>query len=159
MLTQKIEISPAWDKRSDVLGKNYGIHSCELRMYLGNDDGWVQFITYTGWYTPEIEEEYKHNPKVKLVIEVYPFTMIAAPQPADLGFHSPKPIYEGQDSRNDCHLLKGPCFYDGSGLNAIEMFNHLRREGTEGVWKRLENYWNELFAKEAEQRSEAECSK
>lgn len=41
------EITPAWDKRDPDPKKNYGIHGCELRMYLKGELGTVQFIVYT----------------------------------------------------------------------------------------------------------------
>jgi hypothetical protein len=39
--------------------------------------------------------------------------------PWDLGYHSPKPLYEGQEPFDlDCDVIGGPCHYDGSSLSA-----------------------------------------
>lgn len=69
------------------------------------------------------------------------------PQPANVGFHSPKPMYEGQTLVSDnCQLLDGkPCYYDGSGLHAQVVYDILLKEGSEGVWKYLEGYYNRTF--------------
>jgi hypothetical protein len=81
------QITPAWDKRDPDPKKNYGIHCCDLRMVLKGELGAVQFVLMTGWNLPHIQEEQKAkgNPTSGLY-----------PLPADLGYHSPKPMYEGQ---------------------------------------------------------------
>ena len=67
--------------------------------------------------------------------------------PADLGYHSLKPTYEEQSiCTESCEYLDGkPCYYDGSGLNAKRIYNILVNEGDSGVWKELENFYNEIF--------------
>jgi hypothetical protein len=99
------------------------------------------------------------------------------PMPADLGYHSPKPMYEGQppmgaekfDFENKevlkgatgeiaiptrvqtgtftpCELLDGgPCYYDGSTLNAEPVFEVLLREGSAGVWRELREFYLQTF--------------
>lgn len=144
-ITKNITISAAFDKRHKDPSKNYGIHGCDLRFILGNEKGYVQFVLYTNWLLPELVEEYKRDSDSIMVIERYPFTYIQEPMPADLGYHSPVPRYDGQTALS-CDLVPGgKCYYDGSGLNAIKVFDVLRREGSDGVWKFLENYHKELF--------------
>ncbi len=66
--------------------------------------------------------------------------------PNDLGYHSPKPIYEGQDGRDDCHLLPGgTCYYDGSGLNAGPVLEAFLSYGPGAVWAALARYYQELW--------------
>lgn len=79
-------ITPAWDKRDPDPKKNYGIHCCDLRMVLKGELGAVQFVLMTGWNLPHITEEFKNKREIS---NLYPL-------PADLGYHSPKPMYEGQ---------------------------------------------------------------
>lgn len=79
------KITPAWDKRDDDPKKNYGVHSSDLRMVLKGELGAVQFVLYTGWYPKHVQFEHK----AKNLATMYPM-------PADLGYHSPKPMYEGQ---------------------------------------------------------------
>jgi hypothetical protein len=70
-----------------------------------------------------------------------------SPMPADLGYHSPIPHYEGQIVVDEhCKYLDGrPCYYDGSGLNALRVYNILLEKGSEGVWKELEEYYENTF--------------
>lgn len=144
-LTKTVEITPAFDKRHSNPNKNYGIHCADLRFVLGNEFGYVQFVLYTNWYLPETIEEMRRDGNKTLVLDKYPFTYFQAPMPADLGYHSPKPMYEGQTAL-DCDLLPGgKCYYDGSGLQANKVFEILVREGSEGVWKFLEKKHAELF--------------
>lgn len=123
-------LEPAYDLRD----KDCGVGAVTLRMVLKGKEGAVQFVLYTGWY-----------PKTATHI---PDSM-CKPQPADLGYHSPSPRYDGQDViQEDCEYLNGkPCYYDGSGLNAYEAYDILLKKGSKGVWKFLEGYYNDIFIK------------
>jgi hypothetical protein len=143
------KFSPAWDKRSSVSNKNYGIHGVELVMIIKGDKGAVQFVLYTNWMLPHVQEELD----AKLLIEgkqgklgEYSFCTIH-PMPADLGYHSPIPQYEGQSvSSNSCEYNDGkPCYYGGSGLNSERIYEVLLKEGSDGVWRELEIYYNDIF--------------
>lgn len=142
-----VTFSPAFDKRDPNPSKNYGIHGVDLRMVLKGDKGAVQFVLYTNWHLPHVQEEL--NQKVIGQDKIY-ISAILNPQPADLGYHSPAPRYEGQSiCSQSCEYLDGkPCYYDGSGLNAEKIYEVLLKEGSDGVWKELENYYKELFESE-----------
>ena len=131
-----VEFSPAYDKRDPIPSKNYGIHGVDLRMVLKGERGAVQFVLYTDWQLPHVAAEYKAK------------GFHIGPLPADLGFHSPVPMYDGDESiEPECAYLDGrPCFYDGSGLAADRIFNVLRAEGGDGVWRELEAYYTEVFS-------------
>jgi hypothetical protein len=130
-----VTITAAFDKRHANPSKNYGVHGCELRMVLKGELGATQFVLYTGWMLPHVAEEFKAK---KYVNE---------PMPADLGYHSPTPMYEGQEQINDsCEYLDGkPCYYDGSGLNAEPAFGVLLEGGSDALWGFLEEYYIERF--------------
>lgn len=135
------EIYPAFDKRSSDPTKNYGIGSCTLKMVLKGERGAVQFVIYTGWNLPHVTEEYR----AKMRPDKY---FLFEPMPADIGYHSPKPMYKSQEPiQQECPYLDGkPCYYDGSGLQAIEVYeNILLTEGSEGVWKHLEQKYKDWF--------------
>ena len=38
-------------------------------------------------------------------------------------------MYEGQDKMDTCHIVKGGCYYDGSGLRAEEWYDIFLKEG------------------------------
>jgi hypothetical protein len=132
-LERRVTFNAAWDRRDPDPKKNYGIHTVELRMLLVGPKGATQFVLYTGWHWID-------SPNVR---DLYPM-------PSDLGYHSSTPQWEGQEPF-DCDVLpEGRCYYDGSGLNAQRVYERLLREGSDGVWAELENYYRELFEETAD---------
>jgi len=141
-MERETKFLPAWDKRNDPKG-NYGIHGVDLRMYLKGELGTVQFVIYTKWHLPHVQEELlNRNDNDKLGIQC-----LFMPMPVNVGYHSPKPIYEGQEPMsNSCECLGGkPCYYDGSGLYAEEIYKVLVEKGSDEVWKKLEEYYIDTF--------------
>jgi len=138
-----IKFTPAFDKRSSDPKKNYGIRGVNLGFYLKGEKGTIQFIIYTNWFLPHVMKELKHDTTWKYDDGVWcPFK----PLPADVGYHSPVPLYEGQTiNYHDCEWTGGACYYDGSGLNAKRVFEILCKEGDEGVWKELEREYQLRF--------------
>lgn len=140
-MKKEITFEPAYDKRHTDPKKNYGIHGVNLRFVLSGGCGAVQFVLYTNWQLPHVQEEFDHKP----VASRYPH-LSCHPMPADLGYHSPVPQYEGQSSMgSDCEYVEGDCYYDGSSLNAQPVYETLLKEGHEGVWRELEEYYNQTF--------------
>lgn len=147
MFKREIKMHPAWDKRDPDPNKNYGVHGVEMRWLLIGPAGVIQFLVFTNWHLPHVQQEMyckgmaAQNETVLRVL----FT----PQPADVGYHSPEPHYEGQTSMGPCEHLDGkPCYYDGSSLAAETMFNLLVREGDEAVWKKMEERYYDTFGGE-----------
>jgi hypothetical protein len=135
-----VEFSPAhdcirlpcrWDKETCKPGKggNHGVGAVDLRMVLKGPKGAVQFVLYTGWYLKET-----------------PPSPAAGPMPVDLGYHSPTQMYEDQPTMGSCPYLNGAdCYSDGSGMNAKVVFDIMRSEGGEAVWRALEGYYQSTF--------------
>jgi hypothetical protein len=170
------EFLPAYDKRDLDPKKNYGIHGVTLRMVLKGPEGAVQFVVYTNWQLPHVTEE-NHRRAHGNHVRDSTLRGLFDPMPADLGYHSPKPMYEGQEPMGSvkfdfehkqilegasgdieiptrvqtgtfepCELLGGgPCYYDGSTLNAEPVFEVLLREGSAGVWRELREYYMRTF--------------
>lgn len=141
MFERKIEWTPAYDKRSKDPKKNYGIHGMELRFLLKGEKGVIQFLMYTGWDLEHVREERKKSNGT--IGNLFPMA-------ADIGYHSPYPHYEGQTVINqECPYLGGkPCYYDGSGLNAIPLMEILISQGDEALWKKLKEYYQSVFESE-----------
>lgn len=135
-----IKLFPAFDKRNADSSKNYGIHGVEMIMVLKGELGATQFVLYTNWQLPHVQKELRSDmsPNKYCLFE---------PLPADLGYHSYKPMYEGQTCIDEkCEFLNGsPCYYDGSSLNAKRIYDTLLEKGSDGVWKELEEYYLETF--------------
>lgn len=140
-----ITFTPAWDKRSDDPSRNYGVHGVNMLWYLKGEKGVIQFVTYTNWHLPPVEKELREIPPKRIGGDYYYWQM--RPMPADLGYHAYEPQYESQTAMSEiCALLEDkPCYYDGSGLAAQELFRVLVSEGEEAVWQYMEKYYNDLF--------------
>jgi hypothetical protein len=77
--------------------------------------------------------------QIHLEVSYHPFA-------SDIGYHSPVPMYEGQDPMSEkCTLLDGTCYYDGSTLNAGPILELLIAEGTEALWAKLEEEYHYRF--------------
>lgn len=139
-MDRKITFAPAYDKRDPDPTKNYGIHGVEMRWILHGDEGAIQFIVYTGWHLPSVQAELDQKLDSR-----FPH-LSCHPSGADVGYHSPKPRHEWQDApRDNCHILDGPCYYDGSSLHAVDVLNILVEHGDEAVWAHLEKYYQDIF--------------
>lgn len=129
-------VSPAFDSRHDDPKKNYGIGSMTLRFVLVGELGAVQFVFYTAQYTRNVADElFNKNRKYN------PFHGMGA----DIGYHSPIAMYDGQHQR-DCDVIPcGKCFYDGSSLRASEFADEFISGGDAVVWPMLEREYAERF--------------
>jgi len=146
-MERRIEFGAAYDKRDADPKKNYGIHGVTISFYLIGDEGAVQFVVYSNWQLPHVQAEFD----AKGVDGMRDPCWRYKPMAADLGYHSPKPTYEGQTPMSgECHLLGGECFYDGSTLNAEPVFDRLLKEGSDGVWDELESFYKDIFSAEAD---------
>lgn len=146
MYERIVELTPAWDRRSNDPKKNYGVHNVDLRMLVKGEHGATQFVLSTGWLLPETigitsETMYKYSKHL-----AFRNTSDLFPMVIDLGYHARKPQYEDQWQSPECEYVpEGRCYYDGSSLDAYRVFEILLREGHYGVWKELEDYYRELF--------------
>jgi hypothetical protein len=129
-----LTISPAWDRRSSDEAKNYGVHGMEIRFVLKGELGAVQFVFYTGIFQKHVADEHKHAG--------YQSRWMGA----DIGYHSPKPMYNGhQSTKNPCGVLGGECFYDGSSLSADNFAPTFVERGPDAVWEMLRDEYDARF--------------
>lgn len=138
MLERIASFDPAYDKTDE----GYGIHGVTLKMSVKGPKGAVTFVLFTNWQLPHIQE--KHDKELNS--EAY--RILTKPLPVNLGYHRPfNPETDNPDHvMKDCPFLNGQdCTYDGSGLQAIKVFNIMLKEGSAGVWKELENRYKLYF--------------
>ena len=137
--TRTVRWTPAFDRRDPDPKKNYGIHGVEILWALRGPHGAVQFQLYTNWQLPHVHKERGRGLCGEFCMNL--------PMPADLGYHSPVPHYEGQTATTEsCEVLDGkPCYCGGSTRNAETPFDVLVSEGEDALWKYLENYYAEVF--------------
>ena len=131
---QRIEFIPAYDKRDE----GYGLHNMTVRFCLIGPLGAVQFVIGTNWHLPSAREHLRTFPHVTSETLMHP-------EGYDVGYHSPKPMYEGQDDMQTCDVLEGDCYYDGSSLLAGSWEDDFVAGGTEWLWPKLEKFYRETF--------------
>ena len=123
------------------LQPQYGRNCMSVRFVLRGPLGAVQFYLITGWYH---SSDRKPGGMIDCLDGIQR-PLGPVPIPVDLGFHSLKPMYDGQEPR-DCDLLPGGrCYYDGSGLNAEDAFDVFTDGGDEALWDFLERYYQWLY--------------
>ena len=97
--------SPAYDKRDDDPKKNYGIGSVGCSMVLKGPKGAVHFTFGTGMHLPEVLEELAA--KGTLVHDMgHRHMVLNEPMGYDVGYHSPTPMWEGQEVRWPAKMIK-----------------------------------------------------
>lgn len=135
------KFKPAYDERHNPKG-NYGIHGVDLLMILKGEYGAIQFVVYTNWNLPHVKKELLHKP----ITDSLDIECRFLPFPADIGYHSKKPMYEDQEPiTNNCKLTGGDCYYDGSSCAADEIYDILVEKGSDAVWKVLEERYIDTF--------------
>lgn len=143
-MTREVMFGSAFDKCAEKPSENYGIHGVEIRFVLKGPLGATQFLLYTNWLLPDGNCPIGRRHKL-MMSAASDADRSRDPLPADLGYHSPKPLYEGQTSMGHCEFIDAECYYDGSGLQADAVYEHLVREGDAGVWAALEDEYRLRF--------------
>lgn len=120
-----------------------------LRFNLIGPKGAVQWMANMTNWTPGnvIHGTVQADQPVSLV-PVTAMGRIGDGMATDMGYHSPRPLWDGQEEygRMDCHLLPGgECYYDGSGLNAEPVLEAFLAHGPHAVWAALARYYTETF--------------
>lgn len=130
---------------------SHGKHGMNIRFVAKGDAGAVQFVLFTGWKPQYTRPD---------AIGHRRFDCHGTVAPADLGYHSKTPRYEGQDvTESSCEFCDdGPCYYAGSTLNASDAFYSLVNGGDAALWTFLEAYYRHVF-EEVEYPTPAEYPK
>jgi len=116
----------------------HGRHGVNIRFVAKGGRGAVQFLLYTGWMPQHIP-----NSIVGRVVTDWG----SPPMPADLGYHSKMPHYEGHEPMSEvCEYCDGqPCYYDGSTINANDAMYALVNGGDAALWVFLDGYYDSVF--------------
>lgn len=130
---RRVDFIPAFDERSPDPKKNYGIGSMRIRFILKGELGAVQWMIGTPWDVASARHPNGWREETQ------------RPSGWDLGYHSPRPLYDEQTQMGSCDVLDGPCFYEGSGLNADLLIENFIERGDEYVWQALEAYYRHTF--------------
>ena len=133
-----------WTPAYNRVPEGYGRHGMDLRFVLVGAKGAVQFVLFTNWLTSwdrmDNEKGGVRCPDGRRRKDDL------GPMPADLGYHAKEPQYDGQSpNRTSCEYIDGVCYYDGSGLNAEDVFDVFTDKGEEAMWKLLEGVYHAQF--------------
>lgn len=138
-LTHRVAFRPAYDKRDPNPSKSYGIHGMEITFYVIGPEGAIQWNIYTNWHVASARKHLEGFPRST-------YDDPWRPSGYDLGYHSKRPLYDGQEPRDNCHLVDGGvCYYDGSGLNAELPIEGFLNGGEDWLWPKLEAYYAHTF--------------
>ncbi len=125
-LERTIHFEPAYDSRA----QDCGVHGVDAIWWLKGPLGAVEFVLYTSWDLRHVAAELGFRP----------------PLPADIRYHSPKPMSEDQKPETvDCKIIGGACFSAGSALNSNAYFDVLVEQGGEALWEKMEEYYHAVF--------------
>ena len=119
-------------------GGFHGRHGLNMRFVSKGEAGAVHFLLFTGWLPQHLESS-------SAIMSFYDWGN--DPLPAELGYHSKTPLYDGQEAGDvGCEFCDGaPCYYAGSGLQAYNAMYTLVNGGGEALWKFLDEYYNSVF--------------
>lgn len=138
-------------------GGGHGQHGMTMRWLLIGPRGVVQWVANMHNWVPG-------NIRCGDVGSGVPISLVPAnprfgdTSATDLGYHSPKPLWEGQEEwgTRECSLLpEGYCYYDGSGMNAEPILEAFLAHGPHAVWTALARYYGEVFGTKQVGRSDA----
>ncbi len=142
-LRRRVDFIGAYNLVRPEPHKNYGIHNMVIRFAVIGAKGAASINMSTGWYLPQ--DQLAH---VRMMTKGYPWDPedLAQPNITDVGYHARAPQYEDQWSHENCELIDGTCYYDGTSLWGNEAWRlGFLHGGTEWLWPRLEQYYNHRF--------------
>ncbi len=139
-------------------------------MVVKGKKGAVHFIFTTGMLLPETMKEYIETgwAEYKMLSPGH-FYYLNKPMGVDVGYHSPSPMFDGQqpfwptkmkktgkgaldvefekigEKPPICEYLGVPCYCDGSAIRGDEWLDILLRKGSDVVWEMLEDDYVSRF--------------
>lgn len=124
-------------------GDSHGKHGLSIRFVVKDKEGAVQFLLFTDWMPHLVEPSSSCFSGARHCEWGGQFQIM----PADLGYHSKMPRYQGQTVIDDhCEFCDGqPCYYDGSSLSADDAMYALVNGGDAALWGFLEGYYASVF--------------
>ena len=138
-----VDFQPGFDKRSNNPSTNYGICGGVFTFVLKGPHGAIQFKFSAPFYPEHVFKEHMERNDISALELLY------RPNGYDVGYHSPRPMYEGQDpicTDGSCPYVEGKhCYYDGSGLRADDWLKEFLAGGTEWLWPVMEAEYHARF--------------
>ncbi len=106
--------------------------------------GAVSLTIVTGWSLPESHERMRDQGFERRDPDIW------KGEGASIGYHSRTKRFDFQDP-DECDLLGGEnCYWDVSFLDAETVFAIFVREGEEGLWRELEQRYDQYFVRDTQ---------
>lgn len=138
-----LTLKPPFDKRNPNPKKDYGIHGMDLIMVLSKNNKAVEFSAFLPVHLTHVVKELALKKDCHFFFEG---------MGANVGYHSPYPIYENQYLHKDCRYIGCDCYCNGSSLRADEWYQVFLKEGVDKIWEMLESYWLDMFSAKNEEK-------
>lgn len=137
-LEESVQFAPGHNCRARGL-HSHGVHGMEIRWLLRGPAGGAQFVLYTDWIPGELSPGHGLSPSGQYT------AWRSFPMGADVGYHAKRPMYEGHEPLSgECEITGGACYYDGSGLRALELAEVFKQFGEQAIWDELESVYADL---------------
>lgn len=112
-LERIVRFRPAWHKVHKDPKKDYGVHGVELHMVLKGPEGAVHFLVSTGMMLKETYEWWDSRGGTQLPPRLMSMGI-------DVGYHSPKPTFEGHEVYWPTEMRKKDPNMPDPGVNATQ---------------------------------------
>jgi hypothetical protein len=130
-----------FDMRAADPKKNYGIHGLDIWYILKGPEGAVQYAV-----TIQVNPESVARERGEVT---YSYNGGSIYRGFDVGYHSPKPMYEDQGQMDCEHIEGGKCYYDGSSLRSDDwtkiIFETTGQHPEDVLWPMLEEEYKLRF--------------
>ena len=137
VLRREVRFEPGFDRRTGDTRTNHGIHGMQIRFLLVGEKGAAQFLLFTNWLPESTAQEYADSRSY------YQWQAYLA----DIGYHARVPQYaEDEPFSENCPVIGGRCYYEGSSLRAWPVYWAMTREGDAAVWRALAEVYARISA-------------
>lgn len=139
-----VQFRPAWDRRSEIPGKNYGVGGVSIWFILRGAEGAISFELATKWELPQVEKFHQVVSRTRHDLS----HVSCNADPRVVYAHSPKQLApEDQQSTDECPWILGLCYQTmvGGFFTGDEVYLALKQQGDYGLWAKLEEYYQATF--------------
>lgn len=144
-LETAITIRSSFSARDPSPSKDYGVGGVVFRFYVRGPFGAVDWDLHTDWYLPEVHDEWRRQG----------LGNSRGPSAGAVTLHQAHQRWLSQEPQMECHTGIKPCYGDVSFLGGDVIYERLLREGHDGVWGALGEWYFELDPERWDDRDEA----
>lgn len=142
-LEESVQFTPGYNC-ADRSMQGHGVHGMEIAWYLRGPAGAAQFKLFTDWIPGTRSRGHGLSRLGRND------TWMLYPMGVDVGYHARRAQYEDQEPiHDDCPIIGGSCWYDGSGMRAETLVTQFTVLGEHVIWAELEAVYQRLVDEES----------